>query len=200
MLSFIRPQYERFFAPIGLICQKLGFTPNSLTIIGIVIGSIVVWTIPLHWWFTTILLILISVLFDVADGATARATGKHSHLGELFDHCSDRYVEFFIICGIAREGTIPAQWPTFVIFGMVMASYVRAKAEANDPQGDYKFGLAERQEKIFILILGFFGEMVYSPINWLLYSILLVGVLSHLTVIQRLVVAYQRAKTLGKRN
>jgi len=149
-------------------------------------------------WLTAILLILISVLLDVADGSTARWLNQINPLGEVYDHLSDRYVEFLILLGIALTDRVSGFWLLFTLFGMSMASYIRAKAEAKDPEGNYRYGIAERQEKIFLIILGMALQRFFPVYPWLKICIIINGVLSHLTVFQRLFVVRQREKILKK--
>ena len=68
--------------------------------------------------------------------------------------------------------------------GMVMASFVRAKAESVGGLKSCTVGVAERQEKLILLVIGSFLEPIF-PIA-LPICVVTVGVLSHVTVIQRL--------------
>lgn len=196
MLSLIRKQYEAFFSPLGKFCKKVGFTPNILTVFSVISGMAAGYLIWKSHFIYGIILLLVSVLFDVADGSTARALGKKSSAGEVYDHIGDRYVEFFILVGIALNDAVASYWIIFCVFGMTMASYIRAKAEAVDPEGYYKYGIAERQEKITIIIFGLLIHQFYPNVNALTYALIIVGVLSHLTVIQRLYVVRKREKKL----
>jgi len=72
----------------------------------------------------------------------------------------------------------------FGLFGMIMASLTRAKAESVGGLNSCTVGIAERQEKLFLLIFGSILVVFFS--DALRYSIILIGVLSHITVVQRL--------------
>jgi phosphatidylglycerophosphate synthase len=67
---------------------------------------------------------------------------------------------------------------------MLMASFTRAKAESVGGLKACTVGIAERQEKLLIIIGGSFLLFVYS--QSLNYAIIIVGILSHITVLQRL--------------
>jgi phosphatidylglycerophosphate synthase len=72
---------------------------------------------------------------------------------------------------------------------MAMASYTRAKAESVGVER-CEVGLAERQEKLIILMMGAIGSVFYQ--GALELASIMVGVLSHITVVQRL--TYARSK------
>jgi CDP-diacylglycerol--glycerol-3-phosphate 3-phosphatidyltransferase/archaetidylinositol phosphate synthase len=72
----------------------------------------------------------------------------------------------------------------FALFGMLMASFTRAKAESVGGLRSCTVGVAERQEKLLILIAGSLAS-TYYPVS-LAIAVVLVGVLSHVTVVQRL--------------
>jgi len=72
----------------------------------------------------------------------------------------------------------------FGLFGMVMASYARARAESAGGLDSCRVGIAERQEKIILLVIGSFLQPFFSLAVAL--AVLVVGILSHITVVQRL--------------
>jgi hypothetical protein len=84
----------------------------------------------------------------------------------------------------------------FAASGIIMASYVRAKAESAGKLENAAVGFAGRQEKLILtyaaLILFHFNLMLAGQI-----CIFLIGLLSHITSVQRL--AYARHKILGSR-
>jgi phosphatidylglycerophosphate synthase len=130
------------------------------------------------------LLIVATGVFDMFDGAIARATGKSSRFGATLDHVTDRYAECVIVCGMIYGGYTPWHWGMFTLFGMLMASFTRAKAESVGGLERCTVGIAERQEKLLLLIG---GSLLHGYVGAALnYAVILVGVLSHLTVAQRL--------------
>jgi phosphatidylglycerophosphate synthase len=96
----------------------------------------------------------------------------------------DRYAEFFVIFGMVYSGYVAWTVGIFSLIGMLMASFTRAKAESVGGLKSCTVGVAERQEKLLLLIGGSLITPFYQPI--LEYVVLLVGVLSHITVLQRL--------------
>ena len=125
------------------------------------------------------------------DGAVARATGKASPAGAAFDHVLDRYAEFFMIFGIGLSAIVDWWIAMFCIFSMIMASFTRAKAESVGGLSSCTVGIAERQEKLGILLFGVFVTaalpgIAFGGFSLLSICLLLIGVLSQITVIQRL--------------
>lgn len=189
MLSRFRRQYEDRFLLLGRKLVSVGLTPNVLTVLGLLAGAAAGASLWRGWFFTGVGLALASVLLDMADGAAARGGGTAWPMGEIYDHVTDRYVEFCIVLGLVGGGHVPGWLGLGTAFGMLMASYVRVKAESKYPLGDHTFGLMERQEKLGLLLL---GCVAYGVTDWrlaLLVPVGLAGLMSHVTVVQRLVQA-----------
>jgi CDP-diacylglycerol--glycerol-3-phosphate 3-phosphatidyltransferase/archaetidylinositol phosphate synthase len=129
------------------------------------------------------------------DGAVARATRMESRFGAVYDHVLDRYVEFFALVGIGLGMYSDWIWVIFCLFGMVMASFTRAKAESVGGLKSCTVGIAERQEKLIILLVG----SILQPLigTALMIAIIVVGILSHVTVIQRLHYTYDKTRGLN---
>jgi CDP-diacylglycerol--glycerol-3-phosphate 3-phosphatidyltransferase/archaetidylinositol phosphate synthase len=175
------------------------------------------------------LLMILTVVMDMFDGAVARAADLGTKFGATFDHTLDRYAEFLFILGLMMGPTVitpvawwtlasgdsylPWFWGVFSLFGMIMASFARAKAESVGGMESCSVGIAERQEKLILTFAGILLLALPSTNIWLDFLALLpvavmdlfvalemtniltlcvviVGVLSHITVIQRL--AYAR--------
>jgi phosphatidylglycerophosphate synthase len=125
-------------------------------------------------------------VIDMFDGAVARASNRVTRFGATFDHVIDRYAEFFIVIGVILGSYTDWLWGVFALFSMLMASFTRAKAESVGGLKSCTVGIAERQEKLIIII----GASIITPllpsIQILNYAMILVGILSSITVIQRL--------------
>jgi len=112
----------------------------------------------------------------------------------VYDHVLDRYAEFAVLLGIGLGGLVNWIWVIFALFGMVMASFVRAKAESVGGLKSCTVGIAERQEKLILLLAGSVLQSI-SPLS-LTICVLIVGVLSHVTVIQRLQYTFNQTRGL----
>lgn len=188
MIARLRPLYNGFVIPLGKASVILGFSPNFWTLFSLFsafLGAIFLYE-GRFWWG----LILIVVMFaaDVMDGATARANGTPGQFGTVFDHVIDRYAEFLVIGGLMAGKWISPIIGTFVISGIIMASYVRAKAESAGGLKDCAVGLAGRAEKL-ILTYGSIILFGFGYGKWAAIMLILVGLISHFTAVQRLLYA-----------
>lgn len=133
------------------------------------------------YWKAGALLVLFAGLFDLLDGAVARAGGRASPIGAFVDSVVDRYSDFLIFGGLmahfAASGDL---WRTLlvlaVILGAFQVSYVRARAELVIPKCDV--GLMERPERIFLLAAGSLTGFMDAAL-WAL------ALLTHITALHR---------------
>ena len=194
-LTRFRKRYEQFTIPLGHVCHRLGLTPDILTLISLCMGALSAYAVARGAFLVGVLLIGLMTAADVLDGATARAGGTSSPAGMLFDHVVDRYAEFFILLGIMLSGAATPGWTMLALFGMVMASYVRARAEASGKIASCDVGFAGRPEKIVALVIGLLLQPFFPRLRLLHWAVIVVGVFSHITAIQRLL--YARRILLG---
>ncbi len=208
MLGKFRQTYERVMMPVGRALGKTGITPNMITVFSLIMAAITAYIFYLGDLLLGTLFIVLTAFVDMLDGAIARATGKASKFGAVFDHTLDRYAEWFFYLGLMLGGFLPWVWGYFTLFAMIMASFTRAKAESIGGLEKCTVGIAERQEKLILLIAGIL-LLYYYPSSWinilgyfpvevqnffvslnivspLTLLVVIVGILSHITVIQRL--------------
>ena len=203
-----REGYKKVMLPFGRFIGKMGISPNAISMLSAVfaIASATMYafqgrvgTFP-YWWAIGFPLMFIAGMLDVVDGSVARAMGKTTKFGQVLDPVMDRFVEFCYLLGIAIGNytfeplealwspiaTISvAAWCLFSFAGMIFASYSRARGESVAQMSVESVGIMERREKIAILVL---GNILY--IWWpvaLPFGIILVGILSFITTIQRMV-------------
>ena len=135
------------------------------------------------------LLILLSGLFDMLDGAVARSRNLTSSFGAFLDSVCDRYADGAIFAGICYgfiNGSIPSTfilsipawfWAVLAIIGSYLVSYTRARAEAAGAVS-MKVGIAERPERMLIIVAGSLAAMPG-------HALFLIVILTHITMIQR---------------
>ena len=184
MLGKLRAKYEAAMRPVGEALGGIGLTPNGVSTFSLIVaafaGALYAWKFPV---FGAVGL-LVSGAVDMLDGAVARATGRVTRFGAVYDPVLDRYAEFAVLLGIGLGGLAPWTWVVFGLFGMVMASYTRARAESSGGLDSCRVGVAERQEKIILLVMGSLLQPFFAIAISL--AVLIVGILSHITVAQRL--------------
>ena len=184
MLGKLREKSQKAIIPLGKTLAKIGFSPNSMTITSLFVAIVSAYIYTLKMPMVAALLIILMGVIDMFDGAIARTTGRVTKFGATLDHVVDRYAEFFIVIGITYAGYTTWVSGFFTLFGMLMASFTRAKAESVGGLEACTVGIAERQEKLLLIIGGSLLLFVYS--QSLNYAIIIVGILSHITVFQRL--------------
>ncbi len=186
-----REIYERSTPPLGRACLKLGLTPNILTAISLVCAAVS----GIYFWkaqvWMGILWMLLTSFMDMLDGATARAGNLGTAFGGILDHVSDRYGEFFILAGITMSHLVHPGWGLFALFGMIIASYTRAAAESIGKIENCAVGIMGRLEKFTFIIAGAILERYYPNLRGLEIALIVVGLTSYITSVQRLFYAHK---------
>ncbi|MFO7835951.1 MAG: CDP-alcohol phosphatidyltransferase family protein [Candidatus Thorarchaeota archaeon] len=216
VLGKLRKQYKRAMMPIGRFLARTGLTPNMITGLTVLVALTSTYFFYAGSLLIGLAVMIFAIVLDMFDGAVARAADLATPFGATFDHTLDRYAEFLFLLGLmlGPAGSpgkyVPWFWGFFTLFGMIMASFSRAKAESVGGMDDCAVGLAERQEKLLLVMLGiillavpetniwlqilaFFppsaSDFVISTLdipNILAFFVVIVGILSHITVGQRL--------------
>lgn len=192
MLGRFRERYENAVLPLGKRVGSLGVSPNVLSVLAALVSIAAAWLYADGAAILGALVLIGSAFLDVLDGSVARATGKASRFGAVLDHVLDRYVEYILVIGIVAGGFVDWFWGIFALIGMLLASYARAAAESVGGLKSCTVGIAERQEKLLIILVG--STLVGVWASALQYAVILVGLLSHITVGQRLLYAWQTTK------
>jgi phosphatidylglycerophosphate synthase len=156
-----RQRVRNLATPVATALGRLGLTPNALTLIGFAGTCVAAYAAAQQWWLAAGILVLAFGIFDLFDGALARATGQASRLGAFLDSTFDRAGEGIVYIGIAwglywvwPEGSVLAAGAMAAAF---MVSYTRAKAESlgfSPGSGLASVGLAPREVRLAILSLG----------------------------------------------
>ncbi len=189
VLSRARERARPFVERLAREFAGAGFTPNALTLLGLFTGVVASIFFAFGEEQLAGIFLLACGFFDLMDGAVARVRGMVTGFGGVLDSVMDRYVDFFVMFGIIYGGLAEAFglssliWGGAALVGSFMVSYVRARGEAAGvPRLDV--GIAERGERILLLSFG-------ALVGWTNYAVVLVAVLTHLTVIQRVVVVFR---------
>ena len=97
----LRAKIRGMVTPIALGLARIGLTPNALTLIGFFIACIAAVAAGAQAWLLAGFLVVFGGVFDLFDGAVARATGKVSKVGGFLDSTFDRWGEGVVYVGIA---------------------------------------------------------------------------------------------------
>jgi CDP-diacylglycerol--glycerol-3-phosphate 3-phosphatidyltransferase len=184
--------------PFAKIFIKLGFSPDLVTLlgtIGVVVSSIIFFS--QGEFLRGAILFAMFVGLDAVDGTVARLLNRNSKWGAFFDSVLDRIADGVVLGSLAfyfaNEGK-----ETYFILSLVallaseIVSYTKARAEGLGLNCDT--GLAERPERVLIVIAGTFiaglGFMVALEISmWIL------TIVSIVTVIQRMNFVLKQTKS-----
>jgi phosphatidylglycerophosphate synthase len=158
----LRARVRGLVQPIVGVFVRLGLTPNQLTLIGFGIAIVAAVAAAREAWVAAAALVLFGGVFDLFDGALARATNSVSRLGAFYDSVFDRWGEGVVYVGIAwgcvnagfHEGAVLA---IAALASSVMVSYARARSESlgfTPGTGMANVGLAPREVRIIILAVG----------------------------------------------
>lgn len=165
--------------------KRIRLQPNTLTLCGVACSALA--ALAFGFWSLVWAGVLMAAagFFDLIDGVVARAQGRGSQAGALFDSSMDRISDLLVFAGIATGLAARGELGTLVVAlwalgGSVMTSYVRARAEAVLPS--LQVGLMERGERFVILILGALSGLLGVAL-WL------VAIGASITTVQRLVAA-----------
>jgi len=194
-----RPYYALVRAPVNALIRA-GVRPNTITTFGtgLVLLSAVVYGLG-HVRLGGLLL-LASGIADTLDGQVARAAAMETKFGAFYDSTLDRVGDGATFIGIAVyfmtapdvAWRVPAVIVCMVaILASLLVSYARARAEGLGI--DCKVGIAQRAERIILLGLVslLFGAMARAQV--LEAAVLVLGLASVITVVQRFVYVYRVA-------
>ena len=179
--DFLRYIFKGLLDGVGGFLNRLGLTPITITIIG-VIGNFVAaffiaqGRIVLGGWT-----MLIMTPFDALDGTLARLRGEATEWGAFVDSVSDRYSELAILGGLiyhfSVQGEVASAVATFAAAaGSVLVSYTKARAASLDFDADV--GLLTRVERYIVLA----PLLVF---NQPAVAVWIIALLANITALQR---------------
>jgi phosphatidylglycerophosphate synthase len=176
-----------FTDPIVDLLARVGVTPNMLTAVG-VIGNVVAAVLAGSGEFVAAgLVVLAASSLDMLDGALARATGRATDFGFVFDAVMDRISEAAVLFGLlvyfSDRGDRTGELLIFVaVVASLLVSYVRARAEVVGVE--MKEGLFSRAPRVALISAGLILDAVWDDSVTAMLWVL--AVFASVTVAQRL--------------
>jgi CDP-diacylglycerol--glycerol-3-phosphate 3-phosphatidyltransferase len=148
---------ENFGLPIALFMGRLGISPNGLTLFGVVIAGSAAYLASIGQFWGAGAILLFSSVFDLFDGALARATDRVSPFGALLDSSIDRVSETIVFLGLlvyylADEDDTGVILVFVALASSLMVSYVRARSEGLGIEN--RVGIMTRTERVILLVGG----------------------------------------------
>ncbi|MEO7262586.1 MAG: phosphatidylinositol phosphate synthase [Jatrophihabitantaceae bacterium] len=200
MLNLLRAPIGKAIAPLGRSLAQAGVSPDTITIAGTLGATASAMAFyPRGNFFVGTLFISAFVMFDMVDGAVARAGGRGSRFGAVLDSSCDRIADAAVFSTLAwwfarhDQPALLAASLLCLVLGS-LTSYIKARAEGAG--FSCNVGIAERTERLIIVLVGtgltgwpFRVPFVQAIALWVLV------VASAITVVQRLATVWQQSRT-----
>ena len=185
----LRLTFKWFLDPVAGFLNRLGFTPISVTLIGVVGNMVAAYFIARGDISIGGLIVLIVWPVDALDGTMARLRGEAGDWGAFVDSVSDRYSELIILGAVLYYFAMTNQHilavVTFVAAaGSILVSYVKARAEAQSFSA--REGLLTRAERYLVL-----GPTLLFNIPAI--GVWIIAILANFTALQRIWVVRAQA-------
>ena len=155
---------QYFEEPGARFLHTLKLTPNTVTLLGLVVTGIAAYLASQGTFLLAGLVFLLASILDMLDGALARLTDGGTRFGAVLDSVADRLSESLLLLGLVifylgddyEAGVVLV---FLVLVTSFMVSYVRARGEALgiSMQG---IGLVTRTERVIVLALGLITTLV----------------------------------------
>ncbi|MGH3941191.1 MAG: phosphatidylinositol phosphate synthase [Pseudonocardiaceae bacterium] len=196
MLSiFARASVSRFLDPVAARLLRAGVRPDAITLVGTA-GTVAsaLWFFPRGQLLAGTIAVTLFVLFDLLDGAVARARGHGTPFGTVLDATCDRIVDGAVFAGltwwcfgVGDDRPLAVAALLCLVFAQVI-SYIKARAEATGLTADG--GMVERAERYIITLwgTGLTGIGVAIAVDvalWLLAGLQLVTVIQRMLAVRR---------------
>ena len=186
----VKQAVRSILAPVVRLAIALHLTPNTITVIGLVITIVASALVAGGWLLVGAAVLTAGSLLDAVDGALARAQGGGTAFGSFLDSTLDRASEAILYVGIAvwmmgalGEPTLPVLAVFLALAGSFLVSYAHARAEGIGLEASV--GLAPRTERLVLVIAGLaLAGLGFTPV--LIGTIFLIAALTVATLIQRI--------------
>ena len=190
------------------LANRIGLTPNHLSVAGVVFGVISGFlyylaganmpdpTVSRTYLLIAVAFLLTSGFFDALDGVLARLYRKTSIKGGFLDSLLDRYVDATVYSGIMLGGLCDIFWGLLALIGSLLTSYARARSEAENVPME-SIGIFERAERIITIAAASLLNLIWmDALRW---GILLLALLTNITVLQRATFFFRKVSSQRKR-
>lgn len=169
---------------------RLGVSPDAVTVvgtIGIIVAALVCF--PQGWFIQGSIIIGVLAGSDLLDGTMARLSDTSGPWGNFLDATLDRLADGAVLAGLIIWGALSEQ--IWLVAGGVFAlvvgqvtSYAKARAEAVGAHANV--GIAERAERMFVILLAVLLTGLGVPYV-LVAALWLLGAVGVVTIVQRIV-------------
>ncbi len=180
--DYLRLWFKWVLDPLGGFFNRLGLTPNMMTMLGLLGNTAGAVFLARGEMLTGGILVLVMTPIDALDGTMARLRGESSDFGAFVDSVSDRYSELIIYGGLLYHFlTLGDPIGGMLVFGAaagsVLVSYVKARAEGLGYEA--KVGLLTRAERYLVLAPSLLFNQLYIGLG-------IIAVFANITALQRI--------------
>ena len=182
--------------PVVRLLRLLGLNPNLVTIVGLLISGVGAYFISAGQWWIGGLVVLFAGIFDLFDGALARATNSVSRFGALLDSTVDRVSEAVVLLGLlayylSTDDDVGSILVYAAIIGSIMVSYLRARSEGLGI--DCRVGVMTRPERVALVGIGLIVGHWEPRVMLLILGV--IAVLTAFTAVHRLIHTWRMLKS-----
>lgn len=197
MLSTLKPHVEQALKPLASLLRNVN--PNVITLTGLIFPVLFFIFLVQEMYILALVAFIFNGL-DMVDGLVARAQNKVTAFGGLLDSTVDRFADFTVLAAFGFAGLVSWEIILPVVLLTYLISYIRSRTElAANGTLVASVGFMERTER---LLLVFAGLSLYAVapgtllgnFNILEIMFVLLGILSAITVGQRIAFAYKKLK------
>jgi len=186
----VKEAARAMLAPLVRLAQRLGITPNKVTVAGFLVVVAAAVLIASGNLLVGAVVLVSGSLLDAVDGALARATGGGTAFGSFLDSTLDRAAEAILYGGLvayflrfSADPIGPVLLSLAALSASFLVSYARARAEGIGVSASV--GLAGRTERLVLIVAGIGLAGLGFGIG-LIVAIGSVAALSAATTIQRI--------------
>jgi CDP-diacylglycerol--glycerol-3-phosphate 3-phosphatidyltransferase len=180
--DYLRLWFKWFLDPLAGFFLRLGFTPNMMTMLGLLGNTIGAYYLARGEMLTGGLFVLLMGPVDALDGTMARLRGESSDFGAFVDSVTDRYSELIIYGALLYYfltiGNVAGGLLVFgAAAGSVLVSYVKARAEGLGYEA--KVGLLTRAERYIVLAPSLLFSQLFIGLG-------IIAIFANITALQRI--------------
>lgn len=210
-LFAVRPQLDRVLNPVSAAVARLPIHANAWTALGAAValaGAVALYAGAWGWGLT---LLVARGFVDHIDGYKARNHGQRSTFGAIADDVADRWAlgvlftggclrlagafpHAMVLCGLGITGSLTNVIVKLSIYAEAQQDIFREEGKLGHPVDVVgPFGSAE-----FILYFGagLLGTALTHDLRPALFGVFAVVVVSHVSLVQRLVFAWRRYRNV----
>jgi phosphatidylglycerophosphate synthase len=194
MLSHKKTHLEKYFEPLASRLSRVN--PNLLTLVGS-IPSLFFFVFLNYHWYVPALIIFLGMSLDMLDGLVARRWNKTTAFGGFLDSFMDRVSDFLVITAFSFSGLVRWNIAAPLLLFAFLTSYARSRGELAKTGANFAVGIIERTERLMLIFIAllfytFVPNLTVNGFNAAEVVFIIIGILSLITVLQRIYYAYKQ--------